>query len=334
MSNLLEVKNLEVSFHTYAGEVKAVRGVSFEAKAGECLAIVGESGSGKTVTSKAVLGLIATPPGDVKKTSEIIFDGQNIMNYSEKEWRAYRGKDAAMIFQDPMTSLNPTMKVGKQIEEMLKEHRKEMSKADRKARAIELLSLVGISNPEARYDQYPHQLSGGMRQRVVIAIALACDPKVLIADEPTTALDVTIQAQILDLMRDLQKKIKTSIIIITHNLGVVANIADRVAVMYGGKLVETGDVADIFHNPCHEYTKGLLRSIPKAHEKGGELQAIPGTPPDLMDPPVGCPFAARCQETMIVCQKFMPDYTDCGKNHKSACWMLDEMAQEVKADEK
>ena len=175
MSNLLEVKNLEVSFHTYAGEVKAVRGVSFEAKAGECLAIVGESGSGKTVTSKAVLGLIATPPGEVKKTSEIIFDGQNIMNYSEKEWRAYRGKDAAMIFQDPMTSLNPTMKVGKQIEEMLKEHRKEMSKADRKTRAIELLSLVGISNPEARYDQYPHQLSGGMRQRVVIAIALACD---------------------------------------------------------------------------------------------------------------------------------------------------------------
>ena len=334
MSNLLEVKNLEVSFHTYAGEVKAVRGVSFEAKAGECLAIVGESGSGKTVTSKAVLGLIATPPGEVKKTSEIIFDGQNIMNYSEKEWRAYRGKDAAMIFQDPMTSLNPTMKVGKQIEEMLKEHRKEMSKADRKARAIELLSLVGISNPEARYDQYPHQLSGGMRQRVVIAIALACDPKVLIADEPTTALDVTIQAQILDLMRDLQKKIKTSIIIITHNLGVVANIADRVAVMYGGKLVETGDVEDIFHNPCHEYTKGLLRSIPKAHEKGGELQAIPGTPPDLMEPPVGCPFAARCKETMIVCQKYMPDYTDCGKNHKSACWMLDEMAQEVNSDEK
>ena len=334
MSNLLEVKNLEVSFHTYAGEVKAVRGVSFEAKAGECLAIVGESGSGKTVTSKAVLGLIATPPGEVKKTSEIIFDGQNIMNYSEKEWRAYRGKDAAMIFQDPMTSLNPTMKVGKQIEEMLKEHRKEMSKADRKTRAIELLSLVGISNPEARYDQYPHQLSGGMRQRVVIAIALACDPKVLIADEPTTALDVTIQAQILDLMRDLQKKIKTSIIIITHNLGVVANIADRVAVMYGGKLVETGDVEDIFHNPCHEYTKGLLRSIPKAHEKGGELQAIPGTPPDLMEPPVGCPFAARCKETMIVCQKYMPDYTDCGKNHKSACWMLDEMAQEVNSDEK
>ena len=207
-----------------------------------------------------------------------MFQGNDLTKYSERQMQQVRGSEIAMIFQDPMTSLNPTMKVGKQIEEMLKEHRKEMSKADRKARAIELLSLVGISNPEARYDQYPHQLSGGMRQRVVIAIALACDPKVLIADEPTTALDVTIQAQILDLMRDLQKKIKTSIIIITHNLGVVANIADRVAVMYGGKLVETGDVEDIFHNPCHEYTKGLLRSIPKAHEKGGELQAIPGTP--------------------------------------------------------
>ena len=263
-----------------------------------------------------------------------MFQGNDLTKYSERQMQQVRGSEIAMIFQDPMTSLNPTMKVGKQIEEMLKEHRKEMSKADRKARAIELLSLVGISNPEARYDQYPHQLSGGMRQRVVIAIALACDPKVLIADEPTTALDVTIQAQILDLMRDLQKKIKTSIIIITHNLGVVANIADRVAVMYGGKLVETGDVEDIFHNPCHEYTKGLLRSIPKAHEKGGELQAIPGTPPDLMEPPVGCPLAARCKETMNVCPKSMPDYTDCGKNHKSACWMLDEMAQEVNSDEK
>ena len=263
-----------------------------------------------------------------------MFEGKDLTKYTERQMQEIRGSEIAMIFQDPMTSLNPTMKIGKQIEEMLREHRKDMSKADRKARAIELLSLVGISNPEARYSQYPHQLSGGMRQRVVIAIALACDPKVLIADEPTTALDVTIQAQILDLMRDLQKKIKTSIIIITHNLGVVANIADRVAVMYGGKLVETGDVADIFHNPCHEYTKGLLRSIPKAHEKGGELQAIPGTPPDLMDPPQGCPFAARCQETMVVCQKYMPEYTECGKNHKSACWMLDEMAQEGNTDEK
>ena len=332
MEHLLEVKNLSVSIDGPSGEVQAVRDVSFSLKKGEVLAIVGESGCGKSVLCKSIMKLL--PPSAKIKEGSISVNGQDITCYREKEMQKLRGKIFSMIFQDPMTSLNPTMKVGKQIEEMLKEHRKEMSKADRKARAIELLSLVGISNPEARYDQYPHQLSGGMRQRVVIAIALACDPKVLIADEPTTALDVTIQAQILDLMRDLQKKIKTSIIIITHNLGVVANIADRVAVMYGGKLVETGDVEDIFHNPCHEYTKGLLRSIPKAHEKGGELQAIPGTPPDLMEPPVGCPFAARCKETMIVCQKYMPDYTDCGKNHKSACWMLDEMAQEVNSDEK
>lgn len=331
-NRILDVKNLKIDFHTYAGEVKAIRDVSFHLDEGETLAIVGESGSGKSVTTRSIIGLLAK--NSQIMGGQILFHGKDLLKISEKEWQQIRGNQIAMIFQDPMTSLNPTMKIGKQIEEMLKEHRKDMSKADRKARAIELLSLVGISNPEARYDQYPHQLSGGMRQRVVIAIALACDPKVLIADEPTTALDVTIQAQILDLMRDLQKKIKTSIIIITHNLGVVANIADRVAVMYGGKLVETGDVADIFHNPCHEYTKGLLRSIPKAHEKGGELQAIPGTPPDLMDPPKGCPFAARCQETMIVCREYMPDYTECGKNHKSACWTLDEMAQEVKADEK
>ena len=313
MGKILEVKNLTVHIKTHKGVVQAVRGVDFYLNEQETLAVVGESGSGKSITMKGVMGIL--PKNGKVVEGSVMFQGNDLTKYSERQMQQVRGSEIAMIFQDPMTSLNPTMKVGKQIEEMLKEHRKEMSKAD-------------------RYDQYPHQLSGGMRQRVVIAIALACDPKVLIADEPTTALDVTIQAQILDLMRDLQKKIKTSIIIITHNLGVVANIADRVAVMYGGKLVETGDVEDIFHNPCHEYTKGLLRSIPKAHEKGGELQAIPGTPPDLMEPPVGCPFAARCKETMIVCQKYMPDYTDCGKNHKSACWMLDEMAQEVNSDEK
>ena len=306
MGKILEVKNLTVHIKTHKGVVQAVRGVDFYLNEQETLAVVGESGSGKSITMKGVMGIL--PKNGKVVEGSVMFQGNDLTKYSERQMQQVRGSEIAMIFQDPMTSLNPTMKVGKQIEEMLKEHRKEMSKADRKARAIELLSLVGISNPEARYDQYPHQ--------------------------PTTALDVTIQAQILDLMRDLQKKIKTSIIIITHNLGVVANIADRVAVMYGGKLVETGDVEDIFHNPCHEYTKGLLRSIPKAHEKGGELQAIPGTPPDLMEPPVGCPFAARCKETMIVCQKYMPDYTDCGKNHKSACWMLDEMAQEVNSDEK
>ena len=331
--NILEVHDLEIRYVTDEETVQAVNDITFSLERGESIGLVGETGAGKTTTALGIMGLVPDPPGEIVKGS-ILFEGEDLLKLSEKQMRRIRGGKISMIFQDPMTSLNPTMKVGKQIEEMLKEHRKEMSKADRKTRAIELLSLVGISNPEARYDQYPHQLSGGMRQRVMIAMGLICHPQLLIADEPTTALDVTIQAQILDLMRDLQKKIKTSIIIITHNLGVVANIADRVAVMYGGKLVETGDVEDIFHNPCHEYTKGLLRSIPKAHEKGGELQAIPGTPPDLMEPPVGCPFAARCKETMIVCQKYMPDYTDCGKNHKSACWMLDEMAQEVNSDEK
>ena len=330
---LLEVKNLKVSFHTYAGEVQAVRGVDFTLDAGKTMAIVGESGSGKTVTSKAVMGLIASPPGEVKKESSILFEGTDILKYTEKQWQDYRGKDAAMIFQDPMTSLDPTMKIGRQIMESIVEHQK-VGKREAMQRAVELLKKVDIPNPDERVHQYPYEFSGGMRQRVVIAIALACNPKLMIADEPTTALDVTIQAQILELMKKLQKTNRMGIIFITHNLGVVANIADRVAVMYGGKLVETGDVEDIFHNPCHEYTKGLLRSIPKAHEKGGELQAIPGTPPDLMEPPVGCPFAARCKETMIVCQKYMPDYTDCGKNHKSACWMLDEMAQEVNSDEK
>ena len=328
---LVDIQHERLSFFTPAGEVKALNDVSIHLNDGEVLGIVGESGSGKSVTAYSLMGLTAYPGKLVGGT--IDFNGHRINDLSEKEFRKIRGNEVSIIFQDPMTSLNPVYTIGNQIMEVILLHT-DKNKEQARARAKELLELVGINEPEKRLKQYPHELSGGMRQRVVIAIALACDPKVLIADEPTTALDVTIQAQILDLMRDLQKKIKTSIIIITHNLGVVANIADRVAVMYGGKLVETGDVADIFHNPCHEYTKGLLRSIPKAHEKGGELQAIPGTPPDLMDPPVGCPFAARCQETMIVCQKFMPDYTECGKNHKSACWMLDEMAQEVKADEK
>ena len=295
MSNLLEVKNLEVSFHTYAGEVKAVRGVSFEAKAGECLAIVGESGSGKTVTSKAVLGLIATPPGEVKKTSEIIFDGQNIMNYSEKEWRAYRGKDAAMIFQDPMTSLNPTMKVGKQIMESILLHSK-VSKDEAKKRALELLKMVNIPNPEERMNQYPYEFSGGMRQRVVIAIALACNPKLMIADEPTTALDVTIQAQIIDLLKKIQKENNTAVVMITHDLGVVAGMADDIIVMYAGRIVEKGTVYEIFNEPKHPYTDALLKAVPNLkNENKSELRIIPGTPPDLIAPPKGCGFASRCR---------------------------------------
>ena len=327
---LLEIRNLTVHYVVDKEVVEAVNEISLTVEEGDTIGLVGETGAGKTTTALSIMGLVPNPPGKVV-SGEILLNGEDLLKKSNKEMRKIRGKDLAMIFQDPMTSLNPVMTVGDQITEVIQLHEK-ISKTEAQKKACAMLKLVGITGE--RYGEYPHQFSGGMKQRVIIAIALACDPKVLIADEPTTALDVTIQAQILDLMRDLQKKIKTSIIIITHNLGVVANIADRVAVMYGGKLVETGDVEDIFHNPCHEYTKGLLRSIPKAHEKGGELQAIPGTPPDLMEPPVGCPFAARCKETMIVCQKYMPDYTDCGKNHKSACWMLDEMAQEVNSDEK
>ena len=335
--NVVEFDNVHTYFFTDIGTVKAVDGVSFEIPQGKTVGVVGESGCGKSVTSLSLMQLVQRPQGQTVE-GEIRFNTgdkvYNIVNTPTSEMQKLRGNELSMIFQEPMTALNPVFRIGEQVDEITKLHNPDMSKEQVKARTIEMLKLVGIANSEGVYKMYPHELSGGMRQRVMIAIALACEPKLLIADEPTTALDVTIQAQILDLMRDLQKKIKTSIIIITHNLGVVANIADRVAVMYGGKLVETGDVEDIFHNPCHEYTKGLLRSIPKAHEKGGELQAIPGTPPDLMEPPVGCPFAARCKETMIVCQKYMPDYTDCGKNHKSACWMLDEMAQEVNSDEK
>lgn len=324
MGKILEVNNLTIHIKTHKGVVQAVRGVDFYLNEQETLAIVGESGSGKSITMKGVMGIL--PKNGKVMEGTILYDGKDLAKYTDRQMQHVRGSEIAMIFQDPMTSLNPTMKVGKQIEEMLNEHKKELDKAARKARAIELLTLVGISNPEARYKQYPHQLSGGMRQRVVIAIALACDPKVLIADEPTTALDVTIQAQILDLMRELQSKIKTSIIIITHNLGVVANIADRVAVMYGGKFVEVSHVRDIFHDPGHEYTKGLLQSIPKAHSKGAILKAIPGTPPDLMEPPKGCPFAARCAETMSVCQEYMPEPFACGEGHTASCWMLDERA--------
>lgn len=335
--NVVEFDNVHTYFFTDIGTVKAVDGVSFEVPQGKTVGIVGESGCGKSVTSLSLMQLVQRPQGQTVE-GEIRFNSgdkvYNIVNTPITEMQKLRGNAMSMIFQEPMTSLNPVFRIGEQVDEIVALHNPTMSKEEVKARTIEMLKLVGIANSDGVYRMYPHELSGGMRQRICIAIGLACNPRLIIADEPTTALDVTIQAQILDLMRDLQKKIKTSIIIITHNLGVVANIADRVAVMYGGKLVETGDVEDIFHNPCHEYTKGLLRSIPKAHEKGGELQAIPGTPPDLMEPPVGCPFAARCKETMIVCQKYMPDYTDCGKNHKSACWMLDEMAQEVNSDEK
>lgn len=327
MGKLLEVKNLQVQFDIFGAHVQAVRGVTFELNKGETLAIVGESGSGKSVTSKALMGLIPNPPGKIKE-GQIVFEGKDLVANTEKDWMKLRGKDISMIFQDPMTALNPTMKVGKQIMEGLILHQ-HMSKSEARERAIDLLKRVGIPNPEKRIEEYPHQFSGGMRQRVVIAIALACNPKVLIADEPTTALDVTIQAQILDLMRDIQKDTGTAIILITHDLGVVANMAQRVAVMYGGKIVETGTLDEIFYNPKHPYTWGLLSSMPKLHAKTDKLQAIPGTPPDLSNPPKGCPFAPRCPYAMKVCVDQMPAYTHLSETQKAACWLQDERAPKV-----
>ena len=328
---ILEVNNLHTSFFTDAGEVCAVNGISFNLEPGKTLGIVGESGSGKSVTAYSIMQILAST-GKITG-GEVKYKGEDITKWNKKQMQSFRGSKCSIIFQDPMTSLNPVYTVGNQLTEAIRLHTNK-TKKEAKERAIEMLKLVGVNEPESRVKQYPHELSGGMRQRVMIAMALACEPDILIADEPTTALDVTIQAQILELMQDLQKKLGMAIIMVTHDLGVIASMCDEILVMYGGRVCERGSADDIFYRPAHEYTKGLLRSIPKAHEKGGELQAIPGTPPDLMDPPKGCPFAARCQETMIVCQNYMPDYTDCGKNHKSACWMLDEMAQEVNADEK
>lgn len=327
MSKILEVNDLSVSFDTYGGDVKAIRGVTFELNEKETLAIVGESGSGKSVTAQSVMRLIPMPPGKFVNGS-IIFEGQDLTEKSEKQMEAIRGKEISMIFQDPMTSLNPTMTIGKQISESLIKHQN-MSKKDAHERGIELLKLVGIPTPEKRINQYPHEYSGGMRQRAMIAIALACNPKILIADEPTTALDVTIQAQIMDLMKELQEKTGTAIILITHDLGVVANAAHRVAVMYGGKIVETGNVDEVFYNPKHPYTWGLLGSMPKLDNRDEELQAIPGSPPDLADPPKGCPFVTRCPFAMKVCENHMPEYTDVSDSQKTACWLLDERAPKV-----
>lgn len=331
LDSILEIKDLHISFNTYGGEVQAVRGVNLELKKGEALAIVGESGSGKSVTSKEITRLNPRPQARVK-SGEILFEGKDLVKYSEGQLQQIRGREISMIYQDPMTTLNPTMTIGKQVMEGLRKHQK-MSKTDARKRAIELLELVQIPHAESRFKQYPHQFSGGMRQRAVIATAIACNPKILIADEPTTALDVTIQAQILDLMKDLQERMETSIILITHDLGVVANLAQRVAVMYGGKIVETGTVDEIFYQPKHPYTWGLLSSMPHLHGGNKELLAIPGTPPDLSDPPKGCPFAPRCPHAMEVCVEYMPDDTPITETQSVACWLTDEWAPEVKPPE-
>ncbi|MBA2876147.1 ABC transporter ATP-binding protein [Thermaerobacillus caldiproteolyticus] len=330
MSHLLKVENLQVSFKTYGGEVQAVRNVSFHVDQGEVVAIVGESGSGKSVTVQTVMGLIPIPPGKIKG-GKITFSGKDITNLSKREMRKLKGSEIGMVFQDPMTSLNPTMKIGKQIAEGLIKHQK-LSKAEAKQKAIELLKLVGIPNAAERYNQYPHEFSGGMRQRVVIAIALACAPKLLIADEPTTALDVTIQAQILDLMKDLQRRMNTAIILITHDLGVVAEMAQRVIVMYGGIVVETGTVFDIFERPKHPYTWGLLESIPKPDVKEKKrLIPIEGSPPDLFSPPKGCPFAPRCKYAMEICVEKMPGEFKISNEHIAKCWLNDPRAPQVEA---
>lgn len=327
MEKLLEVNNLQVSFDTHAGEVQAVRGVSFDLKKGETLAIVGESGSGKSVTSKALMGLIPKPPGRIKE-GEILFEGRDLVTYNEKQLQQIRGKEIAMIFQDPMTSLNPTMTVGSQIMEPLIKHQK-MNKPEAKKKAMELLDLVGISNPAERIKQYPHQFSGGMRQRVVVAMALACNPKLLIADEPTTALDVTIQAQILELMKDIQEKTDSAIIFITHDLGVVANVADRVAVMYAGKIVEIGTVDEVFYNPQHPYTWGLLASMPDLDSRGHELYSIPGSPPDLLKPPKGDAFAARNPQALKIDYEMEPPMFQVSDSHYAATWLLHPDAPKV-----
>ena len=317
---LLEVKDLKVSFFTPAGEVKAVDGISYEIRENEVMGVVGESGSGKSVEAYTIMGLLAHP-GKVTGGS-ITFEGKDVLAFTEEERREFRGQEVGMIFQNPMTCLNPVYTIGDQLMEALRCHDKSITKADARARAVEMLELVGINNADKRVDQYPHEFSGGMRQRAMIAMAMICHPKLLIADEPTTALDVTIQAQILELMKDLQKKTGMAIIFITHNLGVVAEICDRVSVMYAGHIMEQGKVDDIFYSPAHPYTKGLLRSMPNLdEEEKTRLIPIEGTPVDLLDPPKGCSFGPRCEHCMKVCLTKKPPLMEVGDGHVSACWL-------------
>ena len=325
---LLEVKNLRVSYHTYAGEVQSVRGVSFTVNKGETVAVVGESGCGKSVTAKSIMRLIKTPPAEIKEGSEIIFDGEDVLQFNEKRLCAYRGGEVAMVFQDALAALNPTMTVGNQIIENLRHHTK-LSKKEAKARAVELLRMVGIPQPESRVDQYPHEFSGGMRQRVMIAIAFACDPKLLIADEPTTALDVTIQAKILELIRSIQRERGISVIYITHDLGVVAKVADYVDVMYAGKIVETGTIDEIFYEPRHPYTWGLLSAMPDLDTADDRLYTIPGSPPNLLHEKQGDAFAPRNEYAMAIDFEEEPPMFTINSHHKAATWLLHPQAPKV-----
>ena len=315
---MLQVKNLCTSFNVDAGEVRAVNGISFNLDKGKVLGIVGESGSGKSVTAYSIMRILVEPGKIVG--GEILFNGEDIVKYSKKQMREFRGKRVSIIFQDPMTSLNPTFTIGNQLREAILLHT-DRNRAEANARALEMLQLVGVNEPEKRLKQYPHELSGGMRQRVMIAMALACEPDILIADEPTTALDVTIQAQILELMKDLQKKMGMAIIMITHDLGVIADMCDEIIVMYAGRVCERGTVDEIFYNPRHEYTKGLLRSIPTLNGGHDKLIPIAGSPVDLTNLPAGCAFASRCDCAMKICLTDLPEELPINEDHRAACWM-------------
>ena len=317
-THLLSVNDLRTSFFTDSGEVHAVNGVSFNLDEGEILGIVGESGSGKSVTAYSIMQILADT-GRVTGGS-ILYKGEDVTKWNEKRLCRFRGKCCSIIFQDPMTSLNPVFTIGNQLEEAIKLHTDKKGK-DAKDRAVELLELVGINEPLRRIRQYPYELSGGMRQRVMIAMALACEPDILIADEPTTALDVTIQAQILELIQDLQKKLGMAVILVTHDLGVIAELCDNIIVMYGGRICERGTGSEIFYNPKHEYTKGLLRSIPNVNNMKERLVPIPGTPINILNLPKGCPFCARCEQCMKICLEQMPEEIWINENHKSSCWM-------------
>ncbi len=315
---ILEVENLHTSFFTDAGEVGAVNGVSFRLEAGKTLGIVGESGSGKSVTAYSIMQILAAS-GRITEGA-VRYKGEDITKWSSKEMQKFRGAKCSIIFQDPMTSLNPVFTVGNQLEEAIMLHTSKNRK-EAKARAVEMLTLVGVNEPESRIKQYPHELSGGMRQRVMIAMALACEPDILIADEPTTALDVTIQAQILELMQKLQEKLGMAIIMVTHDLGVIASMCDEIIVMYGGRVCERGTADDIFYQPSHEYTKGLLRSIPKTDNMGEKLLPIGGTPINLLNMPKGCAFCPRCEEAMKICLSEHPDELRVSDSHLASCWM-------------
>ena len=317
--NVLEVKELHTSFFTDSGEVQAVNGVSFNLGRGKILGVVGESGSGKSVTAYSIMQILASTGKVVK--GEILFNGENILNYNKKQMDEFRGEKCSIIFQDPMTSLNPTFTVGWQLREALRLHTQYKTRSAANRRAIELLEMVGVNEPESRIKQYPFELSGGMRQRVMIAMALACEPDILIADEPTTALDVTIQAQILELMKDLQKKLGMAIILVTHDLGVIASMCDEIIVMYGGRVCERGTADDIFYHPCHEYTKGLLRSIPNVDNMKEKLVPIGGSPINMLAMPKGCAFCPRCENALKVCLDQEPEELQMPDGHYAACWL-------------